>query len=70
MKTLPLFALAAALAALALLPLTFETACSVLFATGLALVVYSDYARVIRPVQPCVATVAPAPRSERFGLAA
>ena len=72
MKTSPIFALAlaAALAAFFFLPFTFEIVCSVLFAAGLALVVYSDYARAIQPVTPCMATVAPTGRSERLGLAA
>ena len=71
MKTLPAITIVtAAFTAFALVPLTFEAACSVLFATGLALIVYGDYARTIRPVKPCPANVASAPRTERFGLAA
>ena len=72
MKTSPLFALATAAvpAAFVLLPFTFEVVCSVLFATSLALMFYSDYARAIQPVMPCPVTVTPAGRSERLGLAA
>ena len=70
MKTSPIFALAAAFAAFVFLPLTFEVVCSVLFATGLAVMVYGDYARAIQPVTPCMAKAAPTGRSERLGLAA
>lgn len=74
MKTLPILASIASLAALAafvLLPLSFEMTCSLLFGAGLAAIVYSDYARVIRSGQMQYATAAvPAKRSERFGLAA
>ena len=71
MKTLPILAAVAALAAFATLPLNFETTCSVLFGAGLAIIVYGDYARTIRSGQMYPAKIAAAKkRSERFGLAA
>ncbi len=71
MKSLTVIALLAALSAFAVSLLSFEVAVSVIFALGFALILAGDYARASRPLlaEAAVAAV-PAPRSERFGLAA
>jgi hypothetical protein len=74
MKTLPAVTFVAAIAAFLLLPLSFEVATSLVFATGFGAIAFSDYSRPLqlRPLTvsaPNAAAVA-APRTERFGLAA
>jgi len=71
MKTLPLLAsLAAVAAAILVLPLGFEFTISVLFATGLVGILVADYAHVVRPLSLQLAPVIHVPRSEHFRLAA
>ncbi|MBI5768128.1 MAG: hypothetical protein HZA93_10055 [Verrucomicrobia bacterium] len=72
MKTLPIFALVAAPVAFIALPVNFVAAVSVLFGTGLVALLISDYGHAPRPLawgRTAVAAL-PAPRTERFGLAA
>lgn len=71
MKTLPAFAILAALGAFLLFPLRFEIGGSLLFAAGVAAIAFSDYSRRARAlVLPPVAAEVTARRVERFGLAA
>lgn len=71
MKSLPAFAFLAALAAFVLFPVNFAVAGSILFTAGVAAIVFTDYARVSRPL-PLAAGPArvQATRGERFRLAA
>jgi hypothetical protein len=73
MKTFPLFATVAILAAFVaflFFPFRFEITFSALFAGGLAMIAFSDYRRAARQL-PAPAPVAVTPsRKERFGLAA
>jgi hypothetical protein len=71
MKTLPALAFIAAFGAFVIFPLRFEIGISMLFAAGVAAIVFSDYARRARPLAlPAVAAEVTARRTERFGLAA
>ncbi len=71
MKTLPAIAFIAALGAFVLFPLSFEIGGSLLFAAGVASIVFSDYSRRMRTLAlPPVAAQVAARRTERFGLAA
>jgi hypothetical protein len=70
MKTLPAITFVGALLAFAFLPLPFELAVSLLFATGMAGIVLGDYGRSARPLSIVAASATPTLRKERFGLAA
>jgi hypothetical protein len=68
MKTLPTFAIPAALVAFLVLPIRFEIAFAMLSAAGFISIVVSDYVRRMRPLR--VPAAVPVLRRERFGLAA
>jgi len=51
MKTLPVIAFLAALAAFVLVPLSFETSGSLLFSAGLLCILMGDYGRPVRSLQ-------------------
>jgi hypothetical protein len=72
MKSLPAFAILAALVAFVIFPLNFALAGSILFAVGVVTIAISDYARSPRPLTTAAARCAPvmAARAERFRLAA
>jgi len=72
MKTIPAFAVIAALVAFVLLPVNFVATVSLLFGAGLAAILIADYSRgprILRVRPAPVAAMTP-PCSERFGLAA
>lgn len=75
MKTsLTILSLLAAAAAVALFPVNFEAAGSLLFAVGFGAIVYSDYTTQTRRLSlrapSALRAATPAPRTERLGLAA
>jgi hypothetical protein len=71
MKTLLALTSVAALVAFVLFQFSFEISVSLLFATGFAAIVISDYTRPVRSLVPASAVKAGAARrKERLGLAA
>jgi hypothetical protein len=71
MKTLLALISIAALVAFALFQFSFEISVSLLFASGFAAIVISDYARPVRSLRPAPAVeTAALRRKERLGLAA
>jgi hypothetical protein len=69
MKSLRLISLAATAAGFVLLPVNFALGASLLFATGFAAIIVTDYTRAHRRLR-LPATVALGARLEKFGLAA
>ena len=73
MKTLPLIAFLAALAAFLFAPVSLEISCSLLFAAGFLGILISDYHRPVRPPatgRTLVSFAPAAPRAPALGLAA
>jgi hypothetical protein len=71
MKTLIIVSALAALAALSVSPLSFESTVSAFVVVGFVAIVLGDYSRKLRPLATEPVSVGVAARSrERFGLAA
>jgi hypothetical protein len=69
MKTLPVIAFLAALAAFVLLPISFNLAATLFFVTGITPILIADYTRPLRPLRAVSASKVAVSR-ERFRLAA
>jgi hypothetical protein len=70
MKILPFLLSVAAITGFIIVPIDFDTAVSLLFVAGLALVVICDYRREIRPLHAATVNARVTSRTERLGLAA